>query len=94
LALESGELVALSADGAIRWRRPVEHGNLGGAPLVAESEAVLLHPATGLEFINLADGAEAAFVELGQPAIAGPVAFGSRLLLAAPDGTLLVVNRP
>ena len=94
LALDSGELVAVGADGAIRWRRPLEHGQLAGEPLVASGEAVLLHSVGSIERVALADGAEAAHAEFGQPAVAGPVAFGPRLVVAAADGTLLVLDRP
>jgi hypothetical protein len=93
-ALDSDELVAISAEGGIRWRQPLKHGKLGGQPLVADGEAVLLHPEGGVARISLADGAEGAFVELGQPIAAGPITFGTRLLLGAADGTVLVVNRP
>ncbi|MBA3480223.1 MAG: PQQ-binding-like beta-propeller repeat protein, partial [Pirellulales bacterium] len=94
LGLESGELVAVGADGAVRWRQSLKHGELGGAPLVDGENAFLLFPTGGIARIALANGAEAAYTELGQPAIAGPVAFGPRLVVAAPDGTLLIVNRP
>jgi hypothetical protein len=93
LGLESGELVAVG-DGAIRWRQPLKHGALGGTPLVDGDHAFLLCPNGGVARIALADGAEAAYSELGQPAVAGPVAFGPRLVVAAPDGTLIIVNRP
>jgi hypothetical protein len=44
--------------------------------------------------VALGDGAEASFVEIGQSLAAGPVAFAGRLVVAASDGTLLVVNLP
>jgi hypothetical protein len=94
LAVDTGELMLVAPDGAIRWRRPVEHGPLGGTPLIVDSHAFALHPSGGLSRINLADGAEQSFTDLGQPAVAGPVAYGERLIVSAPDGTLLVVNRP
>jgi hypothetical protein len=93
-ALDTEELVAIAPDGAVRWRQPLKHGKLGGEPLVDGDAAILLCPGSGVLRINLADGAEGAFVELAQPAVAGPTAFGQRLVLGAADGTLLVVNRP
>jgi outer membrane protein assembly factor BamB len=94
VGVESGELLMVSGDGAVRWRHPLKHGTPGGAPLTDGENAFLLFPAAGLARIALADGAEGAFAELGQPAVAGPVAFGPRLVVSAPDGTLLIVNRP
>jgi hypothetical protein len=94
LATESGELMLVDAEGAIRWRRPLEHGELGGTPLVINGAALVLHVAGGLSRVNLADGAEASYTDLGQPAVAGPVALGEPVVVAAPDGTLLVVNQP
>lgn len=93
-ALDSEELIGISADGAVRWRQPLKHGKLGGEPIVAGGEAILLCPAGGVARISLADGAEAAYVQLNQPAVAGPTALGQRLVLGAVDGTLLIVNRP
>jgi hypothetical protein len=62
--------------------------------LVDGDQAFLLSPTAGIARISLNDGAEQSFAKLGQPAVKGPVAFGPRLIVAAPDGTLLVVNRP
>lgn len=93
MAIDSGELLMVAGDGAIAWRRKLDHGQLGGEPLVTDKEAVVLHLAGGVARVNLADGSEAAYIDVGQPAVAGPVALGERLLVAAPDGTLLVVNR-
>ncbi len=93
MATDASELVLVAPDGAVSWRRKVEHGPLGGDPLVSERDAVVLHIAGGLAHVNLTDGSETSYTDIGQPAVAGPVALGERLLVAAPDGTLLVVNR-
>jgi outer membrane protein assembly factor BamB len=92
IGIDSNELALVDGEGAIAWRRKLEHGPLGGEPLVAGDAAVLLHVEGALERVNLADGAEASLTQLGQPAAAGPVAFGERWMVATPDGTLLVVN--
>jgi hypothetical protein len=94
IATQLNELALIGRDGTIRWRQPLKHGRVGGVPLVDGSSIYLLYPSAGLARVSLVDGAEAAFAELGQPAIAGPTPFGQRLLVAAFDGTLLVVNRP
>jgi hypothetical protein len=92
MALDTGELALADAEGNIAWRRKLEHGPLAGEPLVAGAAAVLLHVEGGLARVNLADGAEASYTDLGQPATAGPVALGERWMVGAADGTLLVVN--
>ncbi|MCC6493953.1 MAG: PQQ-like beta-propeller repeat protein [Pirellulales bacterium] len=94
LATDGGELMMAGPDGAIRWRQKLAHGELAGEPLTEDDSALVLYGSGGLARIRLADGAEAAFVVLDQPAIRGPVPFGPRLILTAPDGALLVVNRP
>ncbi len=94
LATDAGELMMVDGDGAVRWRRTVKHGALSGKPLAEGATALVLHGEGGVSQINLAEGKEAGFVELGQPAIVGPLVLGERLVVAAPDGALLVVNRP
>jgi hypothetical protein len=94
LATAAGELMLIGADAAIAWRRELEHGELAGTPLVKDGVALVLHAAGGLANINLSDGAETGYVDLGQSAVAGPVPLGERVVVAAPDGALLVVNRP
>jgi hypothetical protein len=87
-------LLLVGVDGAIKWRQPLKHGTPAGAPLLENTSMLVLYPGAGVARINLADGVEQAVADLGQPAVAGPVAFGQRLLVSASDGTLLVVNRP
>jgi hypothetical protein len=84
----------IGADAAIAWRRELGHGDLAGRPLVKDGAALLLHASGGLSRISLADGAEAGYADLGQSAVAGPVPLGERVVVAAPDGALIVVNRP
>jgi outer membrane protein assembly factor BamB len=93
VATDANELIAVGVDGAVKWRQPLAHGNVGGQPLVADGQAFLLYP-LGIAKISLNDGAERGFVEIGQTLSAGPVSFAGRLVVAASDGTLLVVNQP
>jgi hypothetical protein len=94
IATDGGELLMASTKGAIAWRQALKRGQLGGLPLVDGDAALVLYPDGGIARISLADGSEQAFAELGQSAVAGPVAFGPRLVVSGADGTLLVVNRP
>jgi outer membrane protein assembly factor BamB len=94
LATEGKQLILVGPDGAVKWRQPLKHGEPGGRPLVDGAAVLLLVPSAGVARVSLADGAEQGWAELGQPALAGPVAFGPRLVASAADGTILVVNRP
>jgi outer membrane protein assembly factor BamB len=94
LATESGDLMRIGPAGEPQWRRPLEHGALAGKPLIDGDSVLALHSAGGVSRINLADGAETGYSDIGQSAIAGPIALGERLVVAASDGALLVVNRP
>jgi outer membrane protein assembly factor BamB len=91
---DAGELMMVGPDSAFRWRRKIEHGDLAGQPLLDGGNVLLLHANGGLSQVTLSDGAEAGYAAVGQPAVAGPVPLGGRVIVAAPDGALLVVNRP
>ena len=93
LATDANELLLVGVDGAVKWRQPLPHGKIGGEPLIVDGQAYLLH-AVGVSKLALTDGAEAGFVEIGQTLSAGPVPFAGRLVVAASDGTLLVVDVP
>ncbi len=94
LATDADELMLIDADGTVRWRQELKHGACGGAPLVADGSALVLYSNGGVARVALTDGTEGAYSDLGQPAVAGPVALGERLLVVGPDGSLLVLNRP
>jgi outer membrane protein assembly factor BamB len=93
-ATDAGELVMISPEATIAWRQELRHGELAGRPLVRNGAALVLHAAGGLSSIRLADGGEQGFVELGQPATAGPVPLGERVIVAGADGALVVANPP
>ncbi len=88
------ELICLDSNGAIAWRQPALPGGPGGRPLRLGEEVLVLWSRGSLSLLKLSDGQQSAKWDLAQPAVAGPVAFGRRFVLAAHDGTLLVVNRP
>jgi hypothetical protein len=93
LTTDANELLMVGVDGAVKWRQPLAHGNIGGRPLLLDGHVCLLHP-QGISKVSLSDGAEAGYIEIGQSLSAGPVAFAGRVVVAAADGTLLVVNSP
>lgn len=91
--LDAGELIRIDPSGEIAWRRPLP-AELAEGVLVEDDAVWVLEPAGALVQIDLGDGSERARIELGEPAVAGPKPFGPRLIVAAPDGALLVVDRP
>lgn len=94
VATDAAELLLIGVDAAVAWRRDLEHGQLAGKPLVKNGAALVVYAQGGLALVNLADGAEQGYAEIGQSAVAGPVPLGERVVVVAPDGALLVVNRP
>lgn len=87
-------LVAFEAGQKQRWTSPLPYGPLVGRPLL-EGDSLLLASLSGTVWrIAVADGAESARFDVGEPLGAGPVSFagGSRLLVSAADGTVLVIR--
>ena len=87
-------LVAFEPGQKKRWDSPLAHGPLVGRPLVVDDNLILASLSGTVWRISAADGTEVAKVDVGEPLGAGPVAFagGSRLLVSAADGTLLVIG--
>ncbi|MGI9430222.1 MAG: PQQ-binding-like beta-propeller repeat protein, partial [Bythopirellula sp.] len=94
LATSTEELIALDDQAQVAWRQSFAHGPPAGQPIVQDGGLVLLWQQGGLSRLDIATGDEATFVPLPQPVVAGPVPFGSRLVVNTYDGTLLVVDRP
>jgi outer membrane protein assembly factor BamB len=94
LATADEKLVAINKQADIAWTVPIEHGDLAGRPLLANGAILLAYRKGILERRNLTDGALTGQRNVEQPLAAGPVAFLGRFVLAAHDGTLLVVDQP
>jgi outer membrane protein assembly factor BamB len=92
--LEDRRIVRTDAEGAVAWTVPGERGRLVGQPLAEADGAWLACSDGALTRLKLTDGSETGFVDVAQPLLCGPVAFGPRLIVTAADGTLLAVNRP
>jgi hypothetical protein len=88
------KLIAMPATGDARWQEPLEHGALAGPPLVSPDGVLLAYRKGVLEKRSLADGKPLTTINMEQPLASGPVAFLQKLVVAAGDGTLLVVDRP
>jgi tetratricopeptide (TPR) repeat protein len=93
-ATSAGELVYVDESGKVAWKVGLEKRQPTGTPLVDGTSIFVAWQLHGVSRVNLADGAVAATTDLEQAIIAGPVPFAARLVLAAADGTLLVINRP
>lgn len=73
------------------WSKQVATFDLLGAPLTSSGEVILATRAGLLWRLQLATG-EGEPIELHQRLATGPVELGDRLVLAATDGSLIVVN--
>lgn len=93
---EAGRLhaVTASAQPAIAWSADLSGNEPLGAPLVADGVATLATSSGVLLRYGLADGSPAAPLELGQALGSAPTAYGTRLLVSAADGTVLVIQQP
>ncbi len=93
---DDGRLLAIDPTGTPRIAWQAELGTAGaiGEPLVSDGVVTIVSPAGLVRRLSLADGAEQAKLDLGQKLGSGATAYGTRLLLAAADGTVLVVNQP
>ena len=94
LATSGEQLVCLDSQGKVSWQISLTHGPPAGEPIAHNGGIELLWQTGGISRLQIADGAEVAFVPLPQPVVAGPVPFGRRLVVSAYDGTLLIVNHP
>jgi outer membrane protein assembly factor BamB len=88
------KLTAATAAGEVRWEVPLEHGPLAGAPLVAGDSVYLTFRKGIVERRALADGNPTGTLNVEHPLATGPALFQQRLVVAAADGTLLVIDQP
>ena len=95
VATDRQTLLAFEAGQKQRWTSPLSYGPLVGRPLPVSGNLLLASLSGTVWMISSQDGKELTKAEVGEPLGAGPVAFanGSRLLVSAADGTLLVIRR-
>jgi len=78
-----------------RWETPgVAHGRPAGKPLLVGNDLVFASLDGWIWRVSAQTGQELAQDKLDEPLGAGPVAFGTRLLLCGNDGSLHVVPMP
>ncbi len=93
LRTERGDLVAIDAQGAKAWSVLAPPSPFAGPPL-AEGELIVATQKGTLLRIDRKTGREAGRVDIGQPIASGPVILGKNIVVAAHDGTPLVVETP
>jgi outer membrane protein assembly factor BamB len=89
LTTDADELLCLDAAGELKWRVPLEHGPLAGAPLETAQGVVLISTRGQAWRVAGASGKELARAELSQPAASGAVVVGNRWVVAGRDGAFL-----
>ncbi len=94
LATANNQLMAIASDGQVAWQAPLEYGDLAGAPLAQQDSLLIAYRKGIVERRSLADGKPLAAKDVEQPLASGPVEFMQRLVVAANDGTILVIDQP
>lgn len=93
-ATDQGELFFVTAAGEVRWQTALSGRKPTGVPLVDGKDVYIAWQLAGVSRLDLKDGSFPATTGVDEALVAGPVAFATRLVLVANDGTLLVINRP
>ena len=92
LVSDKDGLVCLETGQNQRWAVPLTHGPLCGRPLL-DGNTLWMTSTTGHVWRVAADtGAEMGGVELSDPLSAAPVLFGTTLVTATSDGTLVLMK--
>ena len=94
LATADEQLILISSAGEVVWSMKIEHGDLAGEPLSEQDSVLVAYKKGIIERRAMGDGAALAAKDLEHPLASGPVRFQQRLVFAAHDGTLLVVDGP
>jgi hypothetical protein len=94
LATADNQLTAISATGDIQWKTPIEHGDLASAPLTLPDSVLVSYRKGIVERRSLIDGKLLGTANVEHPLATGPVLFLQRIVVAANDGTLLVIDQP
>jgi hypothetical protein len=94
LATADQQLRLIAANSEEKWHAPLEHGDLAGAPLAWKDGLLLAYRNGIVERRSAVDGKSLATVDVEHPLAAGPIRFLQRVVLAAHDGTLLVIDQP
>ena len=94
LATESGGMVCLGAGPEIQWKTPLDGKTPAGEPLLIDGQLIVALTDGTVLRLAADSGEETARIDLGEPVTGRVVALGTRLLLLASDGSLLVAELP
>lgn len=92
LVATADELAAIGRDGEKLWQLPLNGRGLVGTPALETGAAVVATRSGSLIRVSLATGEKQAEEDVAQHLASGPTLVGGRTLVAAADGTLLVVR--
>lgn len=90
----SSSLSAINGQGQLAWQVPLTVAKLVGAPLVDNGATVVASQSGVIVKIDLSNGSELGRVHAGEPIASGPVMLNNRVVVAARDSSLLVVESP
>ena len=93
LATDRNELVFVTTSGEISWQVELDD-RPAGMPAVDGDSLFIAWQLQGVSRVSLRDGSMIATTAVAEPLVSGPVPFAGRFVLAASDGTLLVIDRP
>ncbi len=96
LALDNGDLVCIDVAKPTQplWVAKVEIGKLTGQPLFTADKWFVASQSGTIVALAPESGEVTGRIDCGQTLGSGPTKFGPRLLVAAAEGTVLVVNQP
>lgn len=87
-------LIAIDGTAMVAWQVPLNVAKLAGPPLVVGEQVYVASQDGAVLKLSLADGSEQGRIDAGEPIAAGPVLLNNRLVVAAEDSTLLVLETP
>ncbi len=94
LTTSDNQMICVGSEGSVVWQQALSHGHPTGVPLLDSGTVTLVWQQSGLSQLDLSNGTENGYLDLPQPVVTGPIAFGKRLLMASADGALLILDRP
>lgn len=92
--LDRGGLSGLEANGSVAWSVDLGGSRLAGDPLLFDGSILAVTQAGVVLSLDPATGQVAKRLDLGQRAGSGATAYGTNLLVAAADGSVLVIKKP
>lgn len=89
-----GKFSRLSEQGEILWSLEIPSGKPVAPPLLGDGQLMIAGEDGWILAVDLASGAIAGRVDVGQPLSGNPLIAGTRLLVPGSEGLVFVVNKP